>query len=69
MDKMNRFCTHIRAALACYIDMTPEQQSRVLMYTARKFNALADLHAASGAPGGELADELLQKTQRLTVSE
>lgn len=64
MDKMNRFCTHIRAALACYIDMTPEQQSRAVMYTARKFNALAELHAASSGSGGELAGALLQKTQR-----
>lgn len=24
MDKMKLFCTHIRAALACYEDMPPE---------------------------------------------
>ena len=40
MEKMNHFCTHIRAALACYVDMTPEQQALATMYAARKINTL-----------------------------
>lgn len=64
MDKLNFFCTHIRAALACYVDMTPEQQGRALLYAERKINALDALHTAAQAPGGAMAGELLQKMQQ-----
>lgn len=65
MKKMNHFCAHIRAALACYVDMTPEQQARATMYAARKINALHALHTAASAPGGAEtgAGKLLQKMQ------
>ena len=63
MDKMQSFCTHIRAALACYEDMPPEGQAR-----ARRYGAIRNLKAASDDLGGELAGELLQKMQRLDDS-
>ena len=70
MEKMNHFCTHIRAALACYVDMTPEQQARTTMYAAHKINSLHALHTASRAPGGAEtgAGELLQKMQQLDAT-
>ena len=36
MDKMKLFCTHIRAALACYEDMPPEGQARARLFVIRK---------------------------------
>lgn len=70
MEKMNHFCTHIRAALAYYVDMTPEQQALATMYAARKINSLHALHTASRAPGGAEtgAGELLQKMQQLDAT-
>ena len=68
MDKMQSFCTHIRAALACYEDMPPEGQARARRYVTRKAKSVQALHAASDAPGGELAGELLRKMQRLDDS-
>lgn len=68
MDKMQLFCTHIRAALACYEDMPPEEQARARLYVTRKAGAIRNLKAASDDPGGELAGELLQKMQRLDDS-
>lgn len=70
MEKMSHFCTHIRAALACYVDMTPEQQARAAMYAARKVDALHALHAAAKTPGGAEtgAGELLQKMQQLDAT-
>ena len=59
------FCNHIRAALACYVDMTPEQQALAAMYTNRTITDLRTLRAASVSPGGESAAQLLQKMQRL----
>lgn len=64
MDKMQLFCTHIRAALACYVSMTPDQQALAMMYAARKIAALDKLHAASGEPGGAVAADLLQNLQQ-----
>ena len=64
MDKMQLFCRHIRAALACYEDMPPEGQARARLYVTRKAGAIRNLKAASDAPGGELAGELLQKMQQ-----
>lgn len=66
MEKMNHFCTHIRAALACYVDMTPEQQVLATMYAARKINTLHALHMTAKTPGGVEtgAGELLQKLQQ-----
>lgn len=58
------FCTHIRAALACYVSMTPDQQALAMMYAARKIAALDKLHAASGEPGGAVAADLLQNLQQ-----
>ena len=31
-DKMKHFSTYIRAALACYVSMTPDQQALAMMY-------------------------------------
>lgn len=64
MDKMQLFCNHIRAALACYEDMPPEGQARARFYVARKAQSLRSIRAATSAPGGELAGELLQKLQQ-----
>ena len=65
MDKMQSFCTHIRAALACYEDMPPECQPRARFYVVRKAESVRRLLDAASCPGGELAGELLQKMQRL----
>lgn len=65
MDKMQLFCRHIRAALAYYEDMPPEGQARARLYVTRKAGSIRNLKAASDAPGGELAGELLQKMQQL----
>lgn len=62
------FCSHIRAALACYVDMTPEQQAIAAMYASRKINDLHALRAAAASPGGECAAQLLQKMQQLDTS-
>lgn len=63
-NKMNQFSTHIRAALACYVSMTPDQQALAAMYAAHKINSLDKLHDAAGEPGGALAVDLLQKLQQ-----
>lgn len=68
MDKMQLFCTHIRAALACYEDMPPEGKARARFYVTRKSEDIRQLKAAATAPGGELAVELLQKLQQLDTS-
>lgn len=69
MDKMKLFCTHIRAALACYEDMPPEGQARARLFVIRKAGDIRQLKAAADAPGGELAGELLQKcNNRLTTN-
>lgn len=68
MDKMQSFCAHIRAALACYEDMPPENQVRARFYVARKTDSIRRLLDASNGPGGELAGELLQKMQQLNDS-
>lgn len=69
MDKMQSFCTHIRAALACYEDMPPEGQTKARLYVTRKAESVRRLLDAANCPGGELAGELagelLQKMQRL----
>lgn len=65
MDKMQLFCTHIRAALACYLDMTPEQQRLARAYIQDK--ALPEVQAlrnAADTPGGALAADLLQNLQQ-----
>lgn len=64
MDKMQSFCTHIRAALACYEDLPPEGQDRARLYVTRKAKSVQALHAAASSPGGELAGQLLQKLQQ-----
>ena len=64
MDKMQLFCAHIRAALACYEDMTLEGQARARLYVTRKAGDIRQLKAAADAPGGELVAELLQKLQQ-----
>lgn len=64
-DKMQLFCRHIRAALACYVDMTPEQQALAAMYANRKITGLHTLRAAAATSGGECAAQLLQKMQQL----
>lgn len=69
MEKLNYFCNHIRAALACYLDMTPEQKARARMYASRKLRDLDALHTAEEGPGGELAGELLQKMHKPSSSQ
>lgn len=69
MDKMQLFCHHIRAALACYEDMPPEGQARARLFVIHKAGAVRQLKAAADAPGGELAGELLQKMQQPTDHE
>jgi len=64
-NKTACFCAHIRAALACYVDMTPEQQALATMYASRKITGLHTLRAAAVSPGGECAAQLLQKMQQL----
>lgn len=64
-NKTACFCNHIRAALACYVDMTPEQQSLATMYASRKITGLHNLRAAAVSPGGECAAKLLKKMQQL----
>lgn len=66
-NKTACFCNHIRAALACYVDMTPEQQALVAMYANRKITDLHTLRVAADSPGGELAAQLLQEMQRLDI--
>ena len=63
------FCAHIRAAPACYVDMTPEQQAIAAMYASRKINDLHALRAAAASPGGECAAQLLQKMQQLDTEQ
>ena len=64
-NKTACFCNHIRAALACYVDMTPEQQALAAMYANRKITDLHTLRTVAVSPGGESAAQLLQKMQRL----
>lgn len=64
MDKMQLFCAHIRAALACYEDMPPEGQARVRFYVTRKAEDIRQLKAAADEPGGELAADLLHFLQQ-----
>lgn len=63
-DKMKHFSTYIRAALACYVSMTPDQKTLAMMYAAHKIAALDKLNAAAGDPGGALAADLLQNLQQ-----
>ncbi len=63
-DKMKHFSTYIRAALACYVSMTPDQQALATMYAARKINDLHALHATASTPGEQVASKLLQKLQQ-----
>lgn len=64
MDRMQLFCAHIRAALACYEDMTLEGQARARLYVTRKAGDIRQLKAAADAPGGELAADLLRFLQQ-----
>ena len=63
-DKMKRFSTYIRAARACYVSMTPDQQALAMMYVSHKIAALDKLHAAAHEPGAALAADLLQNLQQ-----
>ena len=65
MDKMRFFCDHARAMLACYVDMTPDQQTLARLYTTKKLAALGLMRTAADAPGGEQAGELLTKLKQL----
>lgn len=65
MDKMRFFCDHARAMLACYVDMTPEQQTLARLYSAKKLASIDLIHTAAETPGGELAGELLTKLKQL----
>lgn len=63
MDKMRFFCDHARAMLACYVDMTPEQQTLARLYSAKKLASVDLIRTAAETPGGEQAAQLLQKMQ------
>jgi hypothetical protein len=63
MDKMQAFCSHIRAALACYVDLPPEGQARARFYTRRKLEALKLIQSAGDEH--ELATGLLHRLQQL----
>lgn len=63
-DKMKHFSTYIRAALACYVSMTPDQKAIAMMYAANKIAALDKLHTAAQEPGGDVAADLLQNLQQ-----
>ena len=55
MKNLSHFRTHARALLACYLDMTPEQQRLARAYIQDK--ALPEVQAlrnAAGTPGGAL---------------
>ena len=67
-DKMKHFSTYIRAALACYVSMTPDQKALAMMYAARKINDLHALHAAASTPGEQVASKLLQKLQQFDAT-
>lgn len=60
---MKHFCAHIRAAMACYVDMPPEQQKRARFYASREMDVLTGLKDVSALPGGELAADLLERMQ------
>lgn len=65
MKNLSHFRTHARALLACYLDMTPEQQRLARAYIQDK--ALPEVQAlrnAAGTPGGALAADLLQNLQQ-----
>lgn len=65
MKNLSHFRTHARALLACYLDMTPEQQRLACAYIQDK--ALPEVQAlrnAASTPGGALAADLLQKLQQ-----
>ena len=64
-NKTACFCAHIRAALACYVDMTPEQQALAAMYANRKISSLDKLRAAAQEPGCGVAADLLHKMQQV----
>lgn len=64
MDKMKCFGEHARAMLACYVDMTPDQQTLARLYAARKLASLDLIQAAAHSPGGKLAGQLLRKMQQ-----
>ena len=64
MDKMQLFCAHIRAALACYEDMSLDGQARARLFVTRKAGDIRQLKAAADAPGGELAADLLRFLQQ-----
>ena len=54
MDKMQSFCTHIRAALACYEDMPPECQTRARFYVSARRKASGACWMPPTAPAGSL---------------
>lgn len=65
-EKMKCFCDNVRAMLACYVKLPPEQQRLAQLFVTKKLESLHLIqNAAANCPGGELAGELLQKMQRL----
>ena len=62
MKNLSHFRTHARALLACYLDMTPEQQRLARAYIQDK--EVQALRNAAGTPGGALAADLLQNLQQ-----
>lgn len=65
MKKLSHFRTHARSLLACYLDMTPEQQRLARAYIQdRALPEVQALRNASGEPGGALAADLLQNLQQ-----
>lgn len=64
MDKMKCFCEHARAMLACYVDMTPDQQTLARLYAAKKLASLDLIQTTAHSPGGKPAGQLLRKMQQ-----
>jgi hypothetical protein len=65
MKKLSHFRTHARSLLACYLDMTPEQQRLARAYIQdRALPEVQALRNAAGEPGGAVAADLLQNLQQ-----
>ena len=65
MKNLSYFRTHARALMACYLDMTPEQQRLARAYIQDKaLPEVQALRSAASEPGGALAAELLQNLQQ-----
>lgn len=68
-EKLSHFRTHARSLLACYLDMTPEQQRLARAYIQdRALPEVQALRNAAGEPGGAVAADLLQICNSLATA-